>query len=60
MTKYYQGAAAAVALMLVAAGAIFLFAPTDALQGSVQRIFTCMSARRLQPSVALASCWWGA
>jgi heme exporter protein C len=39
MTRYYQAAAAAVALMLVAAGAIFLFAPTDALQGPVQRIF---------------------
>jgi heme exporter protein C len=39
MTKYYQAAGAAVALMLVAAGAIFLFAPTDALQGQVQRIF---------------------
>jgi heme exporter protein C len=39
MTKYYQAAAAAVALMLVAAGAIFVFAPTDALQGPVQRIF---------------------
>jgi heme exporter protein C len=30
---------AAVALMLVAAGFIFLYAPTDALQGPVQRIF---------------------
>jgi heme exporter protein C len=39
MTKYYQASAAAVALMLVAVAAIFLFAPTDALQGSVQRIF---------------------
>jgi heme exporter protein C len=39
MTRYYTGAAAAVALMLVAAGAIFFFAPTDALQGPVQRIF---------------------
>jgi heme exporter protein C len=39
MTRYYQASAAAVALMLVAAGAIFLFAPTDALQGPVQRIF---------------------
>jgi heme exporter protein C len=39
MTRYYRAAAAAVALMLVAAGAIFLFAPTDALQGPVQRIF---------------------
>ncbi len=33
------GAVAAVALMLVAAGFIFLYAPTDALQGPVQRIF---------------------
>ena len=39
MNKYEKGAVAAVALMLVAAGAIFLFAPTDALQGPVQRIF---------------------
>jgi heme exporter protein C len=39
MTSYYRAAAVAVALMLVAAGAIFLFAPTDALQGPVQRIF---------------------
>ena len=39
MTKYYRAAAASIVLMLVAAGAIFLFAPTDALQGPVQRIF---------------------
>ncbi|MEA2628790.1 MAG: heme exporter protein [Chloroflexota bacterium] len=39
MTKYYRAAAGAVVLMLVAGGAIFLFAPTDALQGPVQRIF---------------------
>jgi len=39
MTKYEKGAAAAVVLMLVAAGFIFLYAPTDALQGPVQRIF---------------------
>ncbi len=39
MARYEKGAAAAVALMLVAAGFIFLFAPTDALQGPVQRIF---------------------
>jgi heme exporter protein C len=39
MNKYEKAAAAAVALMLLAAGAIFLFAPTDALQGPVQRIF---------------------
>jgi heme exporter protein C len=39
MTRYYKATAAAVALMLVAGGAIFLFAPTDALQGPVQRIF---------------------
>src|SRR2546426_9983203 len=32
-------AVGAVALMLVAAGFIFLYAPTDALQGPVQRIF---------------------
>jgi heme exporter protein C len=39
MNKYEKAAAAAVVLMLLAAGAIFLFAPTDALQGPVQRIF---------------------
>src|SRR5260370_5177136 len=38
MTKYETGALAAVAAMLVAAGFIFLYAPTDALQGLVQRI----------------------
>src|SRR3981081_253095 len=39
MTRYEQAAAAAVALMLVAAGFIFLFAPADAPQGPVERIF---------------------
>lgn len=39
MSKYEKAAAAAVGLMILAAGAIFLFAPTDALQGPVQRIF---------------------
>jgi len=39
MTKYEKAAAGGVALMLAAAAAIFLFAPTDALQGPVQRIF---------------------
>src|SRR5256714_6700684 len=39
MNRYEKAAAAAVALMALAAGAIFLFAPTDALQGPVQRIF---------------------
>src|SRR6266699_2087329 len=39
MNRYEKAAAAAVALMVLAAGAIFLFAPTDALQGPVQRIF---------------------
>jgi heme exporter protein C len=39
ITRYETGAIAAVALMLVAAGFIFLYAPTDALQGPVQRIF---------------------
>jgi heme exporter protein C len=39
VTRYEKGAIAAVALMLVAAGFIFLYAPTDALQGPVQRIF---------------------
>ena len=39
MTRYLGAAGGAVALMLVAAGMIFFFAPTDALQGPVQRIF---------------------
>ena len=39
MNRYERWAAAAVALMLVAGAAIFLYAPTDYLQGSVQRIF---------------------
>jgi heme exporter protein C len=39
MNKFAAAAIGAVALMLLAAGAIFLFAPTDALQGPVQRIF---------------------
>jgi heme exporter protein C len=39
MNKYERWAVAAVALMLVAGAAIFLYAPTDYLQGPVQRIF---------------------
>jgi heme exporter protein C len=39
MSRYEKAAAGAVALMLVAGAAIFLYAPTDALQGNVQRIF---------------------
>jgi len=39
MNNYEKAAAGAVALMLLAAGAIFIYAPTDALQGPVQRIF---------------------
>ena len=39
MTRYAASAAGATVLMLAAAAAIFLFAPTDALQGPVQRIF---------------------
>src|SRR5436305_1034911 len=39
MTRYLAAAGAAVALMLAAAAMIFFFAPTDALQGPVQRIF---------------------
>ena len=39
MTKYEKGALAAVAAMVLAASFIFLYAPTDALQGPVQRIF---------------------
>src|SRR6266516_1597526 len=39
MNRYERAALAAVGVMLVAAAAIFLYAPTDALQGPVQRIF---------------------
>ncbi|HLZ95021.1 MAG TPA: cytochrome c biogenesis protein [Candidatus Dormibacteraeota bacterium] len=39
MTRPYAAAGAGVALMLAAAAMIFLYAPTDALQGQVQRIF---------------------
>ena len=39
MSRYEKAAAAAVAVMLLAGAAIFFFAPTDALQGPVQRIF---------------------
>src|SRR4030081_2102707 len=39
MSRYEKAAAAAAVLMLAAAGFIFVFAPTDALQGPVQRIF---------------------
>lgn len=39
MTRYGAAAAAAVVLMLAAGAAIFFYAPTDYLQGAVQRIF---------------------
>jgi heme exporter protein C len=39
MSRYEKAAAAALFLMLAAGAAIFLYAPTDALQGPVQRIF---------------------
>lgn len=39
MTRYEWAAIGSTALMLLAGGAIFLYAPTDALQGAVQRIF---------------------
>lgn len=39
MTRYEKAAAATVALMLVAAGFIFIYAPEDALQHEPQRIF---------------------
>jgi heme exporter protein C len=39
MNRYERAAAGAVALMLVAGVAIFVYAPTDYLQGAVQRIF---------------------
>jgi heme exporter protein C len=39
MNRYEAAAIGSTALMLLAAGVIFLYAPTDALQGQVQRIF---------------------
>ncbi|HKW06866.1 MAG TPA: cytochrome c biogenesis protein [Candidatus Dormibacteraeota bacterium] len=39
MSRYEKAAAGAVALMLLAGAAIFFYAPTDWLQGPVQRIF---------------------
>jgi len=39
MNRYEKAAGAAVALMLIAGAAIFFYAPTDWLQGPVQRIF---------------------
>src|SRR5437667_4149049 len=39
MNRFERAAAVAGLLLLVAAGAIFVYAPTDALQGPVQRIF---------------------
>jgi heme exporter protein C len=39
MNRYERAALAAVALMLIAGAAIFFYAPTDFLQGPVQRIF---------------------
>ena len=39
MSRHERWAAGAVGLMLVAGAAIFLYAPTDYLQGPVQRIF---------------------
>ena len=39
MNRYEKAAVAAVALMLIAGAAIFVWAPTDSLQGPVQRIF---------------------
>lgn len=39
MSRYERAALAAVALMLIAGAAIFFYAPTDWLQGPVQRIF---------------------
>jgi len=38
-SSYFRAAAGATALMLLAAVAIFLYAPSDALQGIVQKIF---------------------
>src|SRR5256885_14393895 len=39
MNRYEKAAVAAVALMVIAGAAIFVWAPTDFLQGPVQRIF---------------------
>src|SRR5438045_9672917 len=39
MNRYEKAAVAAVALMLMAGAALFLFAPTDFLRGPGQRIF---------------------
>jgi heme exporter protein C len=39
LARYEQAAIAAVVLMLIAAGFIFIYAPEDALQGAPQRIF---------------------
>src|SRR5258708_14066662 len=39
MNNYEKAAAAAVGLMLLAAGAIFFYAPADALQHGPQRVF---------------------
>jgi heme exporter protein C len=39
MSRYERATIAAIALMGVAAAAIFLYAPTDYLQGAVQKIF---------------------
>src|SRR5690348_2042993 len=39
MNKFEKAGAGAVALMLLAGAAIFFYAPTDYLQGVVQRIF---------------------
>ncbi len=39
MNRYERAAAGAVVLMLIAGAAIFFYAPGDALQGPVQRIF---------------------
>jgi heme exporter protein C len=39
MNKYEKASLVAVALMVVAGAAIFVYAPVDALQGPVQRIF---------------------
>jgi heme exporter protein C len=47
MNRHELAAAGAVALMVLAAAAIFFYAPTDALQGPVQRIFYLHAAAGL-------------
>src|SRR5438445_12995874 len=53
LSVYEKAALGAVALLLVAAGFIFVFAPEDALQGPVQRIFYL----RVSSAIAAYGCF---